>query len=270
MCPHCRAFITTDDKVCPYCNTPVGRRAVEDRNPAPILGGLIPHARFTTTLILLINAGLYVAMAIYSSKGGHGGFMGLDGQTLVNFGAMYRPYVAAGQSWRLITAGFLHGSIVHIGMNSWVLFDLGAQTEEFYGTSRMILIYIVSTITGFWASYHWASLSVGASAGLFGLIGAMIAYGMKERSAMGSAMRSFYVRWALYGLVLGFIIPNIDMAAHLGGLAGGFATGYVAGTPRLTGRTETIWRALAGLAIAITVLAFLAMATWFMRAGREI
>jgi rhomboid protease GluP len=268
MCPHCRAFITTDDKVCPYCDTPVGPRAVDRRQPGEIVGGLIPHARFTTTLILLINSGLYIAMVLSSMKAGAGGLTGLDPQTLVNFGAMYPPAIHAGQWWRLITAGFLHGGVLHILMNSWVLFDLGAQTEEFFGTSRMIVIYVAATIGGFYASYHWSPLSVGASAGLFGLIGAMIAFGIHERSHYGAALRSFYVRWAVYGLAIGFLFPNIDMAAHIGGLIAGFAVAYIAGTPRLTGSTETIWRILAGLSAAATLLAFVQMFSWMMRASR--
>ena len=55
MCPNCRAFVTTSDKVCPYCEVPMGPRAIDRRNPGEILGGLIPHARFTTIMILLIN-----------------------------------------------------------------------------------------------------------------------------------------------------------------------------------------------------------------------
>jgi rhomboid protease GluP len=182
---------------------------------------------------------------------------------------MYPPAIRAGQWWRLITAGFLHGGIIHILMNSWVLFDLGAQTEEFYGTSRMIAIYFASTIFGFWASMHWAPLSIGASAGLFGLIGAMIAFGVRERSSLGAAMRGFYLRWALYGLVMSFVIPNIDIAAHLGGLAAGFAVGYVAGPPRLVGAGERAWRGVAGLCIAVTLLAFAAMFLWLTHASSE-
>src|SRR5271167_2553145 len=60
MCPSCRAFVTTSDRVCPYCQAPLGARAVERRNPGEILGGLIPHARFTTVLILLINTALFL------------------------------------------------------------------------------------------------------------------------------------------------------------------------------------------------------------------
>ena len=61
MCPNCRAFITTSDKVCPYCDIKLEAPAIARRAPADVLGGLIPHARFTTMMILLINAGFYLA-----------------------------------------------------------------------------------------------------------------------------------------------------------------------------------------------------------------
>jgi rhomboid protease GluP len=274
MCPNCRAFITTSDKVCPYCDFKIGPRAIERRAPADLLGGLIPHARFTTVVILLINTGLYAAMALHSvqSSGGRGGVMDLDSRTLFDFGAKFRPAIQAGEWWRLITAGFLHGGVMHILMNSWVLFDLGTQVEESYGTSRYVVLYIFSTFTGFYASYLWSpSLSIGASAGIFGLIGAMIAMGLKERSAYGDAVRRVYMRWAVYGLLLG-LLPffAVDNAAHIGGLAGGFVLAYIAGTPRLTGNIEAVWRALSGVAIAITLLAFVLMFQGLMAAEKSL
>ena len=94
----------------------------------------------------------------------------------------------SGEWWRLVTAGFLHGGLMHILMNSWVLFDLGAQVEEMYGSSRMLVIYFVST-RGRLLSQHAVEPgpSVGASAGLFGLIGAMIALGVRHRNALGDS-----------------------------------------------------------------------------------
>jgi rhomboid protease GluP len=61
MCPNCRAFVTTKDKVCPYCEVPIGPRAIDKRNPGEILGGFIPHARFTTIMILLLNSAIFLA-----------------------------------------------------------------------------------------------------------------------------------------------------------------------------------------------------------------
>jgi rhomboid protease GluP len=269
MCPHCRAFITTDDKVCPYCETQVGPKAVERRAPADALGGLIPHARFTTMMILLINTGLYVAMVLHSMRiNPQGSALDLDPNTLLDFGAKYGPALMAGQWWRLITAGFLHGGLLHILMNSWVLFDLGAQVEESFGTARYLVIYFVSTITGFLASFYWSpTLSIGASAGIFGLIGAMIALGVRDRSSYGTAVRGLYVRWAIYGLIMGLIFSFTDNAAHVGGLVGGFIVAYLAGPPGYSRTVERIWQIAAGFAILITAMAFARMFLGLMAAS---
>ncbi len=265
MCPNCRAFITTDDKVCPYCQAQVGPRAVERRSAADALGGLIPHARFTTSVIMLINIGLYLATVLVTSRSGGGG-IDPSAETLFRFGAKYAPAIVQGQWWRLITAGFLHGGILHILMNMWVLFDLGAQVEEICGTSRFLTIYLISNITGFYASYMFSpALSIGASAAIFGLIGGMIGVGVRDRTSFGAAIRRFFTRWAIYGLVLS-LIPGIDIAAHGGGLAGGFLIGFIAGTPSYSATTERIWQIAAGVMLAITGYAFFDMVSFMIRA----
>ena len=245
MCPNCRAFVTTSDRVCPYCEMQLGPRAIERRDPGQVLGGLIPQARFTTVMILLINTALFLAEYLNPQSG------------LSRYGASLPAPYMQGQWWRLITAGFLHGGVFHILMNSWVLFDLGAEVEQLYGTSRLIVFYFVSTITGFWASSHLGfHSSVGSSAGIFGLIGAMLAFGVSDRSALGSMVKSLYMRWVIYGLVLSFL-PGVDFWAHIGGLAGGFVTGWLASTPRARLMwKEPLLRALAGVSIALTALAF--------------
>jgi len=262
MCPNCRAFITTDDKVCPYCQFTLGPKAVERRTASDALGGLIPQARFTTMVILLINTGLYIAMVLHTRADAQGISFDFDGQTLLEFGAKYGPLmVIRGEWWRLVTAGFLHGGILHILMNMWVLFDLGAQTEEMYGTSRYLFIYFVATVTGFLGSFLWApsTPSVGASAGICGLIGAMIALGVRDRTSYGADIRRFYMRWVIYLLIFGLLFPATDNAAHLGGLVGGFVVGYIAGTPGFSRTTERIWQVAAGIGMAVTAWSFFKM-----------
>jgi len=272
MCPNCRAFITTHDKVCPYCNERVGPRAVERRDPGAIMGGFIPHARFVTMIILTVNFGLFLATVVFSERLGQGGgFLSVDGRTLFAFGAKLREaIIAGGQWWRLVTAGFLHGGLLHIGMNSWVLFDLGAQVEQVYGASRLIVVYFLATVFGFLLSTFWTSaLSVGASAGIMGLIGAMIALGVHGRhSSAGTAVRGMYVRWAVYILIFGMLPGlHIDNAAHIGGLAAGFGAAYLAGTPRIeTAWTERLWRGAAAACVVITAASFLMMYLWFSTA----
>ena len=267
MCPHCRAFVTIDDKKCPYCDAPLGPRVIESRTPTTG-ASFIPPARFTTTVILLLNAGFYVATALYSMKISSGqAVMDVHPEALLIFGGKFPDLIFAGQWWRLITAGFLHGGILHILMNSWVIFDLGTTVEEVYGTARYLVLYFVSTIGGFAASTWWsASLSIGASAALFGLIGAMIAVGVRGTSPLATAMRAHYTQWAIWGLVIG-LLPGLrtDNAAHLGGLASGFALGYIIGTPSLVERgTEKLWKLTAALCILITAWAFIQMVRFFM------
>jgi membrane associated rhomboid family serine protease len=268
MCPHCRAFITTSDRTCPYCNESVAPPAAR-RSSGAVLGGFIPQARFNTIMILLINFGLYIATSIFSMNAGRGNAMNLDGYTLIDFGAMFTPAIRAGQWWRLVTAGFLHGGLMHILMNSWALFDLGALVEEMYGSSRMLVIYFVSNALGFYvSSLLKMGPSSGASAAIFGLIGCMIALGMRHRSAFGDSIRGMFTRWLIYGLLFSFL-PGIDMAAHVGGFIGGFGVGYVAGEPGREGSpTERLWRVAAWLSILITVVCFLQMYLWFSKSAQ--
>ena len=163
---------------------------------------------------------------------------------------------------------FLHGGFLHIAMNSWVLFDVGAQVEEIYGAKRLIVFYFVGTVFGFLAStFLSASLSVGASAGLMGLIGAMIALGLRDQSRTGSAIRGFYIRWTIYILILGFLPGlRVDNAAHIGGLAAGFCVAYLAGTPKLVEtRGEQFWRMAAYVCVLLTALSFVAWYRWFSK-----
>jgi rhomboid protease GluP len=271
MCPHCRAFITTKDKVCPYCHEQVGPRAYR-QDPTGLLAGFIPHARYTTVLILFINLAFYLATSLYSAKTGAGNFMNIDIDTLIGFGGAARQLVLGfGQWWRLVTAGFLHGGLVHILMNSWAMFDVGAQVDETFGTARMLVIYFISTITGFLASVFLEPyLAVGASAALCGLIGAMVAAGMHDRSAMGAMIRGSYLRWFIWIMVISFI-PGLGIAwaAHLGGFVGGFAIAWVAGgNIRYAGPwTNRLWQLCAVFCVILTACCFLKMYLSFTQFG---
>jgi len=247
----------------------LGPRAIERRSPSNV-AGLIPGTQFVTSLILLINIGLFIATMVYSMKGNRGFSIDVDGQTLILFGAKWAPLIYGGEWWRLVTAGFLHGGLIHILMNSWVLFGLGAQVEQLYGTARMMVFYFLGTVGGFLASLYISprSLSIGASAGIFGLIGVMIAFGMQHRNELGAAVRSHYTQWAIYGIAMG-LLPGfrVDNAAHIGGLAAGFAIGYLAGVPKAYPTTQDMfWRLAAGLCLLLTALSFLLMFLRFLAA----
>jgi rhomboid protease GluP len=253
MCPHCRAFITTSDRTCPYCNERVGPKAVALRNTGEMIAGWIPQGRYVTTLLIIVNAGLFLATSMFP-----GGAENV--YVLYAFGAKQGQAIFQDHEWwRLITAGFLHGGWAHILMNMWVMIDLGAHVELEYGPARLLVLYVLTTIGGFLASSWWSPvLSIGASAALFGFIGAMIALGVANPSSVGQAIKKMYMRWAIYGLAFGFLpMFRTDNAAHLGGLASGFVLGYLAGTPaHSTHLRERFWQIAAAACVLLTLVSF--------------
>ena len=254
MCPNCRALLDSKLDVCEYCHVELG---ASPRREPELLSRFVPQENFTTMVILLVNFGMFVATLLMTMKNSEGaGFlMQVDGRVLQSFGAKDAFFIAHGEWWRLITAGFLHAGIFHILMNSWVLLDLGRHSEEVFGTSRFLVIYFVSNFFGFVASLFWSphAISIGASAAVCGLIGAMIAHGYRT----GSSHRSFYMRWAviiiLIGLMPGF---RIDNAAHLGGMATGFVIAYFAGVPRYNNPGEFIWKISATTILLVAMYSF--------------
>ena len=179
MCPNCRAFITTVTGLAPIAarvgrarSTSAARRNSRRSDPA----GALHHG-----LILLINAGFFAATLLAEAATWAG--------TTTRCGRWARssdPHLSGEHEWwRLVTAGFLHGGWLHILMNSWVLYDLGAQVEQVYGTPRFLVIYFAGTVAGFYLSavMNPMVLSIGSSAGITGLIGAMIAFGVANRTS---------------------------------------------------------------------------------------
>ncbi|HSU33238.1 MAG TPA: rhomboid family intramembrane serine protease [Bryobacteraceae bacterium] len=260
MCPNCRAFITISDRVCPYCGVQLGPRAI-DLRATQFLSSFMPRANITSVVILIINVAFFLVTLIVNYQLSRGAQLGnINGTVLILLGGKYAPLIQHGQWWRLITAGFLHAGFLHIAMNSWALFDLVGEVEQFYGTSRLIVAYIFSTFAGFWLSLMWApqSLSLGASAACFGLIGIMLAMGLRRNDPLARAVRVYYQRWAIYGLIFSFApFFRVDIAAHIGGLIGGFLVGWIGGLPGVPGSPrETIWKVLAAFAILVTLYAF--------------
>jgi len=257
MCPNCRAFITTSDRVCPYCGIQLGPRAV-DLRATQLAASFVPRANLTSILVLIINAAFYLAEVAISYRLTKS--TQVSGQVAILLGAKYAPLIYAGQYWRLITAGFLHGGFMHIFMNSWSLFILVTEVEQFYGTNRLIVAYVFATFTGFLCSLLWSpgALSLGASAACFGMFGIMLAMGLRNRTdPLAQAVKAHYSQWFIIGIVLS-LMPGIDMAAHIGGFAGGFVVGWVGGLPGLPNSPkETLWRVLAGIALAIVLYAWL-------------
>ncbi len=269
MCPNCRALLSTADRVCPYCEfqiqpplPPVQRRRAE---ATEVLGGFIPQDRFVTFIILTINIALYLACSLMNPDGT--AFGDMSTRVLMLFGAKRGDFILENGQWfRLVTAGFLHGGLLHLLMNSWALYDVGAFVERTFGIWRYLAIYFASTVGGFFLSAKMSYYvpSVGSSAGIFGLIGSMIALGLIDRSAMGEEIKQQAIRWAMYGLLMGLLPFNVDNAAHVGGLFTGLVVTWAAGFPSaFMNWKERLWQVLGSLSLILTGLSFLRWYWWF-------
>ena len=146
-------------------------------------------------LMIPINLAFFLAEVAANSQLAHTpffeAFSNVNSGVVILFGGKAAPYIYRGEWWRLITAGFLHAGFLHIAMNSYTLFILVTEVEQFYGTSRLIVAYVFSTFTGFLFSLLFSprSLSLGASAAAFGLIGIMLAMSIRRRLRRASQRR---------------------------------------------------------------------------------
>lgn len=256
LCPNCRALIDAETNQCVFCGARVGAFGFQRAPREGFTDKLMPNGNMAVPLLLLVNSAFFVGIHVSGSN------------ALPTYGAKWLPAILNGDWWRLITAGYLHVQFFHIFMNMMSLYNLGPIVEEIYGTKRLFTLYTVATFAGFFLSALWApgTHSLGASAGIFGLLGALIAVGMHSNSPIAQHLRNQCLMNAGIGLVMGFVLPMIDNAAHLGGLAGGFAIAYVAGLPRATNDLrEKIWSILAGVSLVLTLLAFWSLAMRVMR-----
>ena len=165
--------------------------------------------------------------------------------------------VKSGQFYRLITCGFLHADILHLLCNMYSLNIIGTQMESFIGKKKFLTVYLTSLITGsLLSSIINTGWSVGASGAIFGLLGSLLYFGYHYRIYLGSVMRSQIVPILLINLGIGFILPNIDMSAHIGGLVGGLLTTMALGIEKKSNKSDRINGAVC-LTILLLFLVFL-------------
>ncbi|WP_142323644.1 rhomboid family intramembrane serine protease [Bacillus sp. AFS015802] len=155
-----------------------------------------------------------------------------DPQTLIRFGAKYNPLMIEGEWWRLVTPIFLHIGLLHLLMNTLALYYLGMAVEKMFGRIRFVLIYMLSGIAGTLASFLFTSnLSAGASGAIFGCFGALLYFGVLHPNVFFRTMGTNIIAVILLNLVLGFSLPGIDNAGHIGGLIGGFLAAGIVSLP---------------------------------------
>ena len=264
LCASCGKLVGVRDETCSSC----GRRNPALWGFAPVLRRLGNDLGFMP-LVVFGCAGLYVASLAVDPRGirmtGLFSFLSPSLQSLILFGASGAiPVFGLGRWWTVLSAAWLHGGLLHIAFNVLWIRQLAPATAEFFGASRTVIIYTVAAISGFLLStlagaflgasplpfLRGAQFTIGASAPIFGLLGALVAYSRRGSGAVGSQALSYAVVLFVFGLVA----PGVDNFAHLGGFGGGYLAGRIF-NPLESERLHHLVGALACLAATVLSIA---------------
>ncbi len=232
LCPNCRRLISRGIERCPYCDL---------RNPSSWWkNSFLPSKLFSAEnivhTIIYTNVVMFVLslLLIPNHMGFHFSpfnFLSPSDSSLLLLGSTGTvPISQLGHWWSLLSANYLHGSLLHIVFNMIALNQIGPLVLQEYGKNRLIIIYTFGGVLGFiLSSLVGIPFTIGASAAVCSLIGAMLFYGKHRGGAFGQAVYSQIGGWAIGIGVFGFVIPGINNWGHGGGMAAGALLGYLLG-----------------------------------------
>lgn len=266
VCASCGSLVGVNDDRCYTC----GRRNPGLWGFGPVLRRFGNDLGFVALVVYGCSV-LYAATLLVTVLQGQSLFsgsifsiLGPSVYALQLFGASGAyPVFAFGRWWTVLSAAWLHGGLLHILFNMMWVRQLGPAVADIYGAGRMVIVYTVASITGFLLSsfmgayvpipfFSGGTLTIGASAPIFGLLGCLVYYGRRSGSSM---VHSEALGYAVTLFVMGLILPGVDNSAH----AGGFAGGYLAGMwldPLKPERMDHLVGAV--ICLALTVLSIVA------------
>ena len=203
--------------------TPVGQRCPEHAGSgAPALRRVrtgIGRAAGASTQPIVVPVLIGVNVLVFVVNLLQGASLGRNDGDLFFRWLLYGPAVGTGEWWRILTAAFLHGGLVHLGMNMLMLWWIGTPMELALGRARFVALYFASALAGSAGALVVSpeSLTVGASGAIFGILGAALVFERQRHYVLGGSALTIVV----LNLVFTFAIPNISIGGHIGGLAGG-------------------------------------------------
>lgn len=266
ICPSCGALVGINATRCHECGTNLRfSLAAVSKGLSGIFGGQAP----VTTILLVANLIMFgiefMAMAAAGKAGGLAILWGMDSGVLYRLGASLPLgfIIASHQWWRLVTACFLHGGLIHIGFNLMVLMDFGPPIEELYGSAKYFFFYIVAGVFGYFLSSLARNFSIGASGAILGLVGLLLAVTSKRGGSHMSQLRSRIITWIIILFALGFLRVggiSMDNYAHAGGLAMGYALGKISADRQpMTPGEKQVAQLLGLIALIVVVVSFALM-----------
>lgn len=195
-------------------------------------------------LTYLLMAIQVIVFFILEMKGGS-----TNTQTLIEFGAKYNPLIMTGEWWRFFTPIFLHIGFTHLALNTLSLYFVGIIVERIYGSARFFMIYFFAGFAGTLLSFLLVpNISAGASGAIFGLLGALLFFGIVYPNLFFRTMGWNVIIILLINLVITFSASAIDSAGHIGGLVGGFLAAAIVGLPN---KGKPVWQIVSFLGTAL-------------------
>jgi len=260
LCPNCRKLISLDEPVCPYC----GLKRPGLHATAGKLRNIV-FAFEPVRAIIYINIAFYVLSLLIDPRGifmgGNPlGFLSPGNESLLYLGASGTlPVFLYHNFWSVVSASFLHGGILHIVFNMMALYQLGPFVLREFGMHRFVNIYLLTGIVGFIVSVlAGVAFTIGASASVCGLIGAIIYYGKSRGGYYGEAIYKQALGWVVGLVIFGFIFSGINNWAHGGGLVSGLLAAYVMGYNDQ--KPESAWSKILAYVSVLVTAAVLAWA----------
>ncbi|MGD9046320.1 MAG: rhomboid family intramembrane serine protease [Desulfobacterales bacterium] len=256
LCPGCKKLISVSEKRCPYCGT--AHPSAWWKNNIWTRGFNDPYVLIKS--IIGVNVGIYLLSLLLNLKGPGSAmnpltFLSPSGQSLELLGATGKvPIDVYHRYWTLISANYLHGGILHIFFNMAAFRQLGLLVAREYGVYRMFTIYALGGVIGFLVSYL-ASVpwTIGASASVCSLAGALLYYGKSRGGVYGRTIYKQIGVWVILLFIFGLIVPMINNWGHGGGIAAGIGLGFLLGYQEI--KKENIFhKLLAGGCAALTLL----------------
>lgn len=221
-----------------------------------------------TLLLIAANAAAFLASAALARN-----LWQIPSAVLLSIGANRAPLVLHGEAWRMLSAMFLHGGLLHIGLNMFALYQAGQIVERLFGSRGFLLIYLAAGLAGNVASIWWNphTVSVGASGAVFGVYGALLAYLRAQPDSLPISVfkeiRSSTTFFVGYSLFAGFALPGIDNGAHIGGLLAGVLLGF--GFAQPLAAAAPLRLASLRAAFALVLLLAVSAGLWFSAASTD-
>ena len=262
LCLRCRRLIGSDESHCSWCGA--ARPTVWRLAMARVWGGL--DGDWVVTAIITVNIVFYLISLLLSSHGSLSpnplSMLTPDRTSMLLLGGTGTiPIDRFGRYWTILSANYLHGGIFHILFNLMALRQIAPRVNQEYGISRMFIIYTLGGVCGYVVSYlAGVPFTIGASAAVCGLIGALLYFGRSCGGVYGSAVYREVSGWVISLFIFGLLMPGINNWGHGGGIVGGMVVGMLLGYG--TRRPETVTHRLLALLCALLTAAVLAWAVF--------